>query len=132
MRYSNLSSSTPNHILMQFVWKLIISPSAQVSRPHSEPYSEKIKAHFKCSFLRINIHKVSFCTKPMMHYNFVICFIPLSLSVFKIRMSNSAALHRWRRRWFNSVEHGNFTEPSSHFYNYGSCCSEVIWDNIVH
>lgn len=75
--YSNSSLLAAMHIWMDICPKdnRFSFRSSFVS--HSLGNYEKTNALFKCSVLRINVHKMLFCTKSMMHYNFAYLFSPI-------------------------------------------------------
>ncbi|GBN69769.1 hypothetical protein AVEN_111939-1 [Araneus ventricosus] len=86
---------------------------------------EQTNTYFKRSVLSIYVRKVSFCTKSMMLYNFVIHFFLLSRIVLEIITLTLPFSTRWRCNWFHPVAPSHFTMPIHHSYE-GSCSHSVV------
>ncbi|GBL85788.1 hypothetical protein AVEN_183687-1 [Araneus ventricosus] len=68
---------------------------------------------------------MSFCTKSMMLYNFVIHFFPLSRTVLEIITLTPPFTTRWRCKLFHPVAHSHFAMPKYHSYE-DSCSHSAV------
>ena len=89
--------------------EIIFSPSVHFSWHHSVGNPKNRNARFNRSVFHIYVNEVSFCTKSIKLYNFVIHFFPLSHTVFKIRKLTPQFSTRWRCERSYSVAHIQFT-----------------------
>lgn len=81
---------------------------------------------FNRSVLHINAHKVYFCSKSMILYNFIHQNFSLTLFHFRNRKVNFAFLDMVAHKLFHSIMNDNLTIPKFYFYYYSCCCSKNV------
>lgn len=82
-------------------------------------YRKQRYLRFNRSILNIHVHKVFFCIKLMMLYNFVLQFVFLSRAVFEIGTPTPSFSTIWHCKC-HLVAPSHFIIPSLHLYDY-SC-----------
>ena len=118
-------NTTVLHCVSCLPRKIVFSPSVHFSSRHSVENQENRNARFNRSVFHIHVNEVSFCTKSISLYNFVILFLPLSRTVFEMRKLTPQFSTRWRWEKSHSVAHIQFTIPIHHGYKNSSNRSEI-------